>query len=96
MSEFEVVRSEIDGWDVRRVGEAQALSNHATREEAEEAARLENGGRPVEVHADVYSEPPVEEINKARMVLTVAAVALTMILLIAVIGYVVSVTGFGN
>ena len=34
-----MVRSDVEGWDVRRAGEAQALSNYATRELAEEAAR---------------------------------------------------------
>ena len=39
MSDFEVVRSDVEGWDVRRTGEAQALSNYPTRELAEQAAR---------------------------------------------------------
>ena len=36
MSDFEVVRSDVEGWDVRRTGEAQALSNYPTRELAEQ------------------------------------------------------------
>ena len=38
--EFEVVPDEIDGWDVKKRDEEQALSNHATRESGERAARL--------------------------------------------------------
>ena len=102
MSDYEVVRSDVEGWDVRRVGEAQALSNYATRELAEQAAQREqdaesfgaSSSHPIEVHGDVYSEAPEEELNVRRTVLTAALILLTMILLIAVIAIVTTTTGF--
>ena len=83
MSEFEVVRSDVEGWDVRRTGEKQALSNYATRELAEEAARKEqdvegrSGGTAdaIDVRQDVFSEGPGEDLNVKRTLLTVAAIA---------------------
>jgi hypothetical protein len=38
--ELEVVPDQVDGWDVKRRDEEQALSNHPARESAEAAARL--------------------------------------------------------
>ncbi len=40
MADLKVVRNEIDGWDVVRADEDVALSNHPTREAAEEAAAM--------------------------------------------------------
>jgi len=101
MSEFEVVRSDVEGWDVRRTGEKQALSNYATRELAEEAARKEqdvegrSGGTAdaIDVRQDIFSEAPGEDLNVKRTMLTVAAIALGAILLIAVVAILVVVTG---
>lgn len=102
MSDYEVVRSEVEGWDVRRVGEAQALSNYKTRELAEQAAQREQDAEnlgvssphPIDVHGDVYSEAPEEELNVRRVLLIVAVIVLTMIALIAVIAIVTTTTGF--
>ena len=78
MSNFEVVRSEVDGWDLRRSGEAQALSNYATRELAEEAARKQqdaedsSGGTAdaIDVRQDVFSKGPEEDVDIRKTALS--------------------------
>ena len=101
MSTFEVVRSSVEGWDVRRVGEAQALSNFATRELAEQAARIENeregeagDADAIDIRQDVFSEAPGEDLSVKRTLLMVAAIVIFMIALIAVVSLIVSETGF--
>lgn len=104
MSKFEVVRSDVDGWDVRRVGEAQALSNYATRELAEEAARKQQDAEDrsgsdadaIDVRQDVFSEGPEEDLNPKKTFLGMGAVMLGVILLIVVIGAVVALTNFAG
>ena len=102
MSDFEVVRSDVEGWDVRRTGEAQALSNYyPTRELAEQAARKQqeaehhSGGTAdaIDVRQDVFSEGPEEELNVKRTLLTVAAIAIGIALLIAIVAIFVVTTG---
>ena len=104
MSKFEVVRSDVDGWDVRRVGEAQALSNYATRELAEEAARRQQEAEDhsgsdadaIDVRQDVFSEGPEEDLNPKKTFLGMGLVMLGVILLIIVVGGVVALTNFGG
>jgi hypothetical protein len=104
MGDFEVVRSDVDGWDVRRVGEAQALSNYPTRELAEEAARREqdaearSGGSPdaIDVRQDVFSEGPEEDLNPKKTFLGMGAVMIGIILLIVVVALIVVATGAGS
>jgi hypothetical protein len=101
MSDFEVVRSDVEGWDVRRTGEAQALSNYPTRELAEQAARKQqeaehqSGGTAdaIDVRQDVFSEEPDEELNVKRTMLGVVAITAGVILLIAIVAVFVVVTG---
>ena len=99
MSDFEVVRSDVEGWDVRRTGEAQALSNYPTRELAERAAHRQQQAEHhgvdtgIDVRQDVFSEGPEEGVNVRRTILTVAAIAITMILLIAIVAIFVVTTG---
>jgi hypothetical protein len=103
MSDFEVVRSDVEGWDVRRAGEAQALSNYATRELAEEAARKQQEAEaqsgsdadPIDVRQDVFSEGPNEDLNARKTLFGAGAVLIGVILLIIIIAVLVSVTGFG-
>lgn len=40
MTDLKVVPSEVDGWDVVNADEGVAVTNHPTRESAEEAARM--------------------------------------------------------
>lgn len=104
MSDFEVVRSDVEGWDVRRSGETQALSNYATREEAEEAARRQeeaehaSGGSPdaIDVRQDVFSEGPEEDLDAKKTLMGTGAVAIGVILLIAVVALIVAQTNFGG
>lgn len=104
MSNFEVVRSDVEGWDVRRVGEAQALSNYATKEQAEEAARLQGEAEAasgddadaVDIRQDVFSEGPEEDLNPKRTIIGAGAVAIGVILLIVVVSLIVALTDFGG
>ena len=89
MSNFEVVRSDVDGWDVRRTGEAQALSNYATKELAEEAARKTQDAEDqsgdadaIDVRQDVFSEGPEEDLDAKKTFLGMSAVMLAVIALI--------------
>jgi Uncharacterized protein conserved in bacteria (DUF2188) len=40
MADLHVVKSEVDGWDVVNAEDGVAVTNHPTREAAEEAARM--------------------------------------------------------
>lgn len=100
MTEFgrenvEVVRSEVDGWDVRREGEAQALSNHPTKEQAEKAASLHGDeGQTVDAREDITSETPAGDLNKG-MAINATAIIVGVIVLIAAISLLVALTDFG-
>ena len=102
MSDFEVVRSDVDGWDVRRVGEAQALSNYATRSSprrphAMQGAEDQSGDADaVDVRQDVFSEGPEEDLDAKKTLLGAGAVLIGVILLIIVIALLVALTDFGG
>ena len=104
MSQFEVVRSDVEGWDVRRSGETQALSNYATRELAEEAARKQqdvedrSGGTAdaIDVRQDVFSEGPNEDLNVKKTAIGVGTVAIAVIVLMVVIALIVVLTGVAS
>jgi len=97
MSEFEVVRSDVDGWDVRRVGEAQALSNHPTKEQAEEAARLQGGDADeIDVRQDVFSEGPEEDVNAKRTFIGMGTVMIAVIAMLVIVSAIIALTNFGG
>lgn len=97
MSEFEVVRSNVDGWDVRRAGESQALSNHPTREQAEEAVRRHGSeGKEVDVREDVFSEGPEEDLDVKSTLITSTAVLVGVIGLMVAAALIVALTNFGG
>ena len=104
MSDFEVVRSEVDGWDVRRTGEAQALSNYPTRELAEEAAKRtdeaedRSGGDAdaVDVRQDVLSEGPEDDLDAKKTFIGAGTIMIAVIALLVIIAVIVSVTNVGN
>jgi hypothetical protein len=104
MSDFEVVRSDVEGWDVRRTGDAQALSNYPTRELAEQAARRQqeaehrSGGTAdaIDVRQDVFSEGPEEELNVKRTIVGTGTIALSVIVLIAAVALFVVISGVAN
>jgi len=101
MSKFEVVRSDVDGWDVRRSGEAQALSNYPTRELAEAAARKQQEAEDhsgsdadaIDIRQDVFSEGPNEELDAKKTLFGAGAVMVAVIVLIAVIAVILVATG---
>lgn len=104
MSEFEVVRSEVDGWDVRRVGEAQALSNYPTRELAEKSARLQTEAESesgddadrIDVRQDVFSEAPAEDLDAKKTLFSASVILVAVIALIAIISVVLALTNFAS
>ncbi len=104
MSDFEVVRSDVDGWDVRRVGEAQAVSNYPNRELAEGAAKLQqeaedrSGGDAdaIDVRQDVFSEGPEEDLDAKKTFLGASAVLIGVIVVMIVIALIVALTNFGG
>jgi hypothetical protein len=98
--EFEVVPDEIDGWDVKKPDEEQALSNHATRESAEQAARLRGEEEQAdEVHVTLNERAVHHVDDETRGVrtafLALAGLLLLITLLIVVISLVGSMTEFG-
>lgn len=104
MSEFEVVRSDVAGWDVRRSGEKQALSNYATKELAEQAARKEqdvegrSGGTAdaIDIRQDIFSEGPEEDLDVRKTALGVGVVMVAVIVLIVLAALFVVITGITN
>jgi len=103
MSQFEVVRSNVSGWDVRRVGEAQALTNHAERADAEEAAALQQeleneagDAEAIDVRQDVFSEGPDEDLDVTRTAIGTGTMILALVVLIAVFAAIAALTGFGS
>lgn len=104
MSDFEVVRSDVDGWDVRRVGEAQALSNYPNRELAEEAARLQQAAEShtggdsdaIDIRQDVFSEGPEEDLDAKKTFIGAGTILIAVIVLIVVVAVLVAATGVGS
>ncbi len=101
---LKVMRNEIDGWDVVREDEGVAVSNHHTREDAVAAAEIRSeeervgdiGDTPVEVDTD-----HVHEIDDTRQGMKPAflgggTLLIAIALLIAVVGIIAAVTGFGS
>jgi Uncharacterized protein conserved in bacteria (DUF2188) len=101
---LKVMPNEVDGWDVVREDEEVALSNHATRESAERAARIraeedrvsEEGGEPVVVDTE-----HVHAIDDARQGVRPAFLALGgllvgITLLVVILALAGALTGFGS
>ena len=100
-TEFEVVPDQVDGWDVIKRGESQSLSNHPTREEAEEAARLRGSREQVEQVEVEVREDQVHSLDDESRGMRVAFFSLggllvTAAMLIAVIALIGALTGFGS
>jgi hypothetical protein len=102
---LKVVRNAVDGWDVIREGEEQALSNHVDQATAEEAAKLraeEEGqlGEPDE-EAVVVHEGEVHGLDDTRQGMKPAFLALAGLLaavtiLIVILALTGALTGFGS
>lgn len=97
--EFEIVPDEVDGWDVRKADEEQALSNHATRELAEAAARQRGEEEAAEirviVNENVVHRMDPEERGVKTAFLALAGLLLAVTVLLVVVSLVGALTGFG-
>lgn len=103
MSTFEVVKSPVDGWDVRRVGEPQALSNYPNRELAEQAAEKQQAlehevgdADAIDVRGDVVSESPEEEVTAKMTFMGFGIHLVAIFALIVIVALIVSLTQFGS
>jgi hypothetical protein len=98
MKALEVVPSEAGGWDVVRTGEGMALSNHASREGAERAAKI----RAEEEHTSMSVDPnKVHEIDDEASGVRTALIALgvlslAVVILLIALALTGSLTGFGS
>ncbi len=98
--EFEILRDEVDGWDVRKADEEQALSNHASLAEAEEAARLRGAEEEaVDFHVTV-NDRDVHGIDDdsrgmSTMLLSLVGLLAFVTFLLAALSLAGSLTGFG-
>jgi hypothetical protein len=99
-AEFEIVPDEIDGWDVQKRDEEQALSNHATRESAEQAARLRGREEEADEVRVTVNERAVHHVDDEPRGVRTAFLALigllvAITLLVIVISLIGSLTDFG-
>ncbi len=87
---FEVV-PDGNGFGVRRVGDPEPISHHATLEQAEEAARLHTDqGAAVDARHDVFPRGEEDPSSARRAFATVLLYAAAIILLIVVIALIVA------
>ena len=105
MSDFKVVKSDVDGWDVRREGEEQALTNHATREEAEAAVKVQqdveddmgSGSGSVDVRQGPFSSgEDGDDLDQKRVAITFGTMMTAVIVLLVVIALIVALTRIGS
>jgi hypothetical protein len=100
MHVLQVVPSEVGGWDVVREEDGMAVSNHATRESAELAARIRAAEQGSD--EDVRVNPQgIHAIDDESQGMRFALIALGVLLLVIVLVLVVlslagSLTGFGS
>lgn len=104
MAGLKVVRNEVDGWDVVREDEDAALSNHPTRESAEEAAGIrseeerasDEGGEPVEVKpGEVHAIDDTRQGMKPAF-FSMGGLLVAIAVLIVAIALIASLTDFGS
>jgi hypothetical protein len=98
--EFEVVPDEAGGWDVIKLGEEQALSNHPTKESAEQAARVRGEEEQADQVRVTVKEREVHHVDDESTgmrpaFLALAALLLFITLLIVVISLIGATTEFG-
>lgn len=104
MADLKVVPNEVDGWDVVRADEGVAITNHPTRESAEEAARMraEEDSISEESEGEVIVAPDEthgidEEDRGVKTAFLSLAGLLTAVAVIAiVIALIVAFTDFGG
>jgi hypothetical protein len=102
---LKVVRNEVDGWDVIRDGEEEAISNHVDQATAEAAAKLradeEGIGEGDDEEAVHVSEGEVHGIDDARQgmkpaFLALAGLAAVVVILVVILALTGELTGFGS
>lgn len=88
-AQFEVVRGPADGWSVRRVGDPEAMSWHETKEQAEQAARMQSDeGQEVDMRGDVFAQDPEAAVSAKRTFMLAGAVAVGVVILIVILALV--------
>jgi hypothetical protein len=101
---LKVMPNEVSGWDVVREDEGVGLSNHPTRELAEEAAGIradeerlsEEGGEPVVV--DTEHVHPIDDTRQGMKpaFLSLGGLLIAVTILAAIIALIGALTGFGS
>jgi Uncharacterized protein conserved in bacteria (DUF2188) len=96
--------NEVDGWDVVREDEGVAVSNHPTREQAEEAASIraaeerlaDEGDTPVVV--DTQHIHPIDDTRQGMLpaFLSLSGLLIAITVLVVVIALIGALTGFGS
>ena len=96
MSNLIVVPNEVDGWDVVRSDDPQALTNTPTKESAVEAAEmiLADEGREGEVLVDERSVHPLDDTSRGvkTYVIALLGLLLTVAVLIVITSLLASAT----
>ena len=101
---LKVVENAVDGWDVLREDEDVALSNHETKEQAEEAAQIradkerlsEEGDEPVKVEPGEVHGIDDTRAGMRPAFLSLGGLLILVTLLAATIAIIAAVTGFGS
>jgi hypothetical protein len=101
---LKVIQNEVDGWDVVREDEGVALSNHPTRDRAEEAAAIRadedrvNDMGDTKVVVDTEHTHGIDDNREGvrPALMYGAALAGTVVLLIVILALTGSLTGFGS
>ena len=98
MSALEVQPSEAGGWDVVRSGDGMALSNHASRESAERAAKIraDEEDSSVSVNPNELHEVDDEAKGMRTAFLALGLLSLAVVILLVVLALTGSLTGFGS
>ena len=104
MADLKVVPSEVDGWDVVRADEGVALTNHPTRESAEEAAKLRADEDSIseESEGEVIVDPEhphgIDDSNRGMKTyfFSVGGLLVAVTILAVVIALIGALTGFGS
>ncbi len=104
MADLKVVKSDVDGWDVVRVDEGVALTNHPTREDAEAAAHLraQEDSISEDSEGEVFVRPSEHHgVDDERQGMKAAFFSLGGLLAIVtvlaiVIALIAALTGFGS
>ena len=88
--EFEVV-ADGGGFGVRRIGDPEPLSHHATREQAEAAARMHSDeGTAIDARKDIFSGGEDDPSSARRTFAGAGLFALAVIALIVVVALIVA------